>query len=498
MNHHLRKFYTFFAVFVATSLSVCAATTPIKKGDPTQDPEEEWDSKPSPYSLKGLPAKPVPEYFKSAVIYQILIPSFTQDGTIKKATEMLPYVKSLGVDIVQLCPIVEQDDDMDKNFWSYRQKAAKTENPKNPYRLKDFFKIEPDYGTSADVKEFVEKAHSLGLKVVFDLVYYHCGPKANIVNANPDFIIRDPDGKPHIGEWKFPRLNFKSKELREYLAKNMEYFVKEYDIDGYRMDVGAQIPADFWEEAAPRVRKLKPDFIMIEESGRAGALDTVYDATYEVPWQRNIIKIFHEKKPAWLLRERHEIYAKRLPKGGRVLRAMENHDFANGPFRKRCEIRFGYRGMDAVQVMNFTMDGVPFIYSGNEFADDAPMTIFSNRKHGRYFVEWANMHTEQGVRRLELVKKLVALRDNPTFNSGETKWIDNDNRDFIISYARVAKEGEALVVINAGDNEEKTTLNIALIDTKELFNYGAKYEIKDGKTTLTLAAKGYLVLEKKK
>ncbi len=498
MNYYLRKLYAISSIIALFALSACVTTTTQKKGDPTQDPEEPWDAQPSPYSLKGLPAKSSPEYFKSAVIYQILVTHFTQDGTINKAAEMLPYIKSLGVDVVQLCPLVEQDDDMDRNFWSYRQKAAKTDNPKNPYRIKDFFKIEPDYGTSADVKAFVEKAHSLGLRVVFDLVYYHCGPKANIVSANPDFIIRDPDGKPHIGEWKFPRLNFKSKELREYLIQNMEYFVKEYDIDGYRMDVGAQIPADFWEQAAPRVRKLKPDFIMIEESGRAGALDTVYDAIYEVPWQRNTIKIFHEKKPAWLLRERHEIFSKRLPKGGRVLRAMENHDFANGPFRKRCEIRFGYRGMDAVQVMNFTMDGIPFIYSGNEFADDAPMTIFSNKKHGRYFLEWSNMRTEQGARRMELMKKLIALRDNPVFNSGETKWIDNDNRDFIISYARIEKTGDALIVINAGDKEEKTTVNFALQGAKELFNYGVKYEIKGDKTVLTLAPKGYLVLELKK
>ena len=76
-------------------------------------------------------ARPVSEDFKKSVIYQILLPAFTQEGTINKAAEMLPYIKSLGVDIVYLCPLTEHDEDMDKKFWSERQKAAKTENPKN-------------------------------------------------------------------------------------------------------------------------------------------------------------------------------------------------------------------------------------------------------------------------------------------------------------------------------------------------------------------------------
>ncbi len=442
--------------------------------------------------------KPLSDEFKKSVIYQIMLSSFTQEGTFKKAAEMLPYVKSLGVDIVYVCPFVEHDDDMNRDFWSARQKAARTNNPKNPYRQKDYFKVDALYGNSDDVKKFVETAHSLNLKVIFDLVYYHCGPKANLINENPDFVLRNPDGSIKIGEWKFPMLDFKNPKLREYLIGNMEHFIKTYNVDGFRTDVGAMIPADFWEQAFDRVSKLNPNLIMIEESERPSAVKRVYDATYEVGWQRKTIEVFHEKKPAKILRERWEKTAAAYPAGARVLRAMENHDFANGPFRKRCEIRFGYRGMDAVMIMNFTLDGIPFIYSGNEFADDAPMTIFSNREKGRYFVEWANIHTEQGKRRLELVKKLVALRhDNPVFFDGETKWLDTGNPDEILAYSRTSKEGSALVLINVSDRQIKTETNFDSRSARELFNFGAKWKSAGASTVAELAPKGYLVLEKR-
>lgn len=154
--------------------------------------------------------------------------------------------------------------------------------------------------------------------------------------------------------------------------------------------------------------------------------------------------------------------------------------------------------MDAVMLMNFTLDGIPFIYSGNEFADDAPMTIFSNREKGRYFVEWANIHTEQGKRRLELVKKLVALRhDNPVFFDGETKWLDTGNPDEILAYSRTSKEGSALVLINVSDRQIKTETNFDSRSARELFNFGAKWKSAGASTVAELAPKGYLVLEKR-
>ena len=196
------------------------------------------------------PAKEVSDYVKSAVIYQLFLRPFTPEGTLEAATRMLPHVASLGVDIVYLCPQMTADDDPRTEFWSDRQNASKMDNPYSPYRIKDYFATDPEYGTDDDLRRFVTVAHSLGLLVMLDLVYYHCGPTAVFIEDHPDFVKRNEDGTVKNGRWHFPELNFDCPELREYLWKNMEYWIREFDADGYRCDVGSAIPLDFYKARA--------------------------------------------------------------------------------------------------------------------------------------------------------------------------------------------------------------------------------------------------------
>ena len=106
--------------------------------------------------------------------------------------------------------------DEDRTTWSERQISFKTNNPKNPYKIADYFNVDEEYGTNEDLKEFVKEAHKNGLKVLFDLVYRHCGKNAVFIKDNPDFVLRNEDGNFFAeGEWSFARLNFKNKELRE-------------------------------------------------------------------------------------------------------------------------------------------------------------------------------------------------------------------------------------------------------------------------------------------
>lgn len=147
--------------------------------------------------------------------------------------------------------------------------------------MKDYFKIDSEYGTNEDLKSFVDTAHRLGLKVMLDLVYFHCGPSAVLINKDKDFIKRFPDGTPDCGEWHFPTLNFDCPELCEYLWSNMEYWIKSFDIDGYRCDVGDSIPLSFWKEGSRRIRELKSDFIMINEGVKDDFISCgIFDANY--------------------------------------------------------------------------------------------------------------------------------------------------------------------------------------------------------------------------
>ena len=192
-------------------------------------------------------AKEVSDFVRSAVMYQLFLRPFTPEGTLKAATRMLPHIASLGVNIVYLCPQMVADDDPRTEFWSDRQNASKMNNPYSPYRIKDYFATDPEYGTDDDLKRFVAVAHRLGMRVMLDLVYYHCGPTAVFIEDHPDFVKRNDDGTVKNGRWHFPELNFDCLELREYLWKNMEYWIRDFDVDGFRTDVESAVPEDFWE-----------------------------------------------------------------------------------------------------------------------------------------------------------------------------------------------------------------------------------------------------------
>ena len=116
------------------------------------------------------------EIVKRMVIYQINLRVFTPEGTLAAAEKFLPEVADTGADMIYLCPIAESDPDSDPAHWSIRQKRSLCSNPRNPYRIGDFFRIDPEYGTEADLRSFVRTAHGLNLKVMLDLVYMHAGP----------------------------------------------------------------------------------------------------------------------------------------------------------------------------------------------------------------------------------------------------------------------------------------------------------------------------------
>ena len=211
-------------------------------------------------------ARPAPDWITEGIIYQIQPRAFTPEGTLIAATEKLSHISDLGATIVYLCPVFVADDDADTLTWSPRQKASKMNNPRNPYRMMDYYHVDAEYGTDNDLKEFVREAHNLGLNVMLDMVYYHCGTNAVFLKDHPDFIVRDEDGNSVTGGWNWPELNYKNPELKEYLYQNMEYWVKNFDIDGFRCDVAGSVPLDFWETARDRLEKLKPDIAILAES----------------------------------------------------------------------------------------------------------------------------------------------------------------------------------------------------------------------------------------
>lgn len=425
------------------------------------------------------------------IIYQIYLRTFTAEGTLKAAQKLLPHVKDIGADIIYLAACFKADDDTDTDYWSNRQLASKSNNPKNPYRIADYFSVDSEYGGNDDLAEFIAAAHELKLKVILDMVYFHCGPTAPLIDAHPDFVKRDENGKILPGDWKFPMLNFDSPKLREYLIGNMEYWINEYGADGFRCDAADYVPMDFWQTAIMRIRAIKPDAFMLYEGGNDASIDAGFDTVYGWlgfnPLYRKTLTV------AEFIKTVEELNA-RLGGFNRCLDFFDNHDVASDEGNDRLEKAIGHDGVNSLLAVMFTLGGVPLIYNGNEVADDSDKNMFFNRFcAGHTTVDWQNALSDFGKNRLNLIKTLADIyHSHPEITLSFPHFYNCSDSVLAFTHSLGGKTG--LTLANTRATAQSVKLPITAVDPTELLSFGVSYKTDGASLTATLAPFGYLII----
>ncbi|MGN1393043.1 MAG: malto-oligosyltrehalose trehalohydrolase [Succinivibrionaceae bacterium] len=152
---------------------------------------------------------------ENAIIYELHIGTFTKDGTFKAATEKLQYLKSLGINVIEIMPIADFPGDRN---WGYDGTFM--------------FAINPSYGTNTDLTNFINEAHKLGIGVILDIVYNHFGPEGNYTGMLAPFTRTEDT------PWG-AAINFDSQGssgIRDFYLYNTKYWISEIGFDGFRMD----------------------------------------------------------------------------------------------------------------------------------------------------------------------------------------------------------------------------------------------------------------------
>lgn len=240
-----------------------------------------------PYINEADIVRPV-EWMKNAVFYQIFVDRFNRGdfnkadsyiniswgdkvapksfagGDLKGITEKLPYLAELGITALYLTPVF-------------------TSVSNHKYDIEDYYNIDPMFGTNDDLKELVNKAHSLGIKVVLDAVFNHVSERLSqfrdVVEKGRDskyydwFIIH---GNKPVKERRnyetfascsyMPKLNTSNPDVQKYLTDIATYYIREYDTDGWRLDVADEISQDFWRIFRTAVKTAKNDAVIIGEN----------------------------------------------------------------------------------------------------------------------------------------------------------------------------------------------------------------------------------------
>ena len=336
----------------------------------------------------------VPEWLKRAVVYNIFPDSFASGrrrlrgtpaetpwgdglalksrlgGTIRGIAENLDYIADLGFNCVYLNPIF-------------------TAGEYHKYDLLDYFHVSPDLGTDGEFRELVDRAHALGLRVVIDGVFNHCSWNFfafdHVVRNGERSRYRDwfydlafPVSRPEAGESpgyasfayepKMPKLNTSNPEVRDYFMGVCAHWIREYRVDGWRLDVANEVDREFWRAFRRTARAIDPESVMIGEiweNAESWLRGDMFDSAMNYDFRKHCRDFFalgaiDAPQFAARIAQMFRRYPAGITQG--QLNLLDSHDVSR--FLSLCG--GDVRRLRLAEVFLFTAPGAPCLFYGDE------------------------------------------------------------------------------------------------------------------------------------
>ncbi len=373
-------------------------------------------------------ARTSPGWLRDGVIYEIFPRDFSRAGNLNGVTAQLDQLRDLGVTILWTMPIHPIGEKFRKGCFG------------SPYSIKDYYAVDPNYGTLDDFKKLVSGAHQRGMKVIMDLVANHTAWDS-VMMQHPEFYKQDADGKilPPVPEWTdVAGLNYANPQLRAYMITMLKYWIQTCDVDGFRCDVASMVPTDFWEQVRDELTKVKPDIMMLAEASKPELLVKAFDIDYSWPLLATMNDVLLRGAPASNLRASWEESLRQFPQNSLHMRITDDHDEA------RAIARYGLNGALAASALMFTLDGVPLIYNGMEVGDateSGDPALFDKLP-----IFWS---PKERPPLRDIYHGLIQLRKQyAPFRNNRVIWLHNSDEANLVTFMRLDDNDEFVVVIN--------------------------------------------------
>lgn len=366
------------------------------------------------------------------MIYELLIRDFTDDRTIKAVKEKIPYLKSLGVNAIELMPFNEFEGN---DSWGY--------NPSF------YFATDKAYGTSNDYKAFVDECHANGIAVIMDMVLNHSFGQSPMVRMyqdgdkvspeNPWYNVNSPN---QAYSWGYD-FNHESKYTQQFVDSVCGYWLKEYKVDGFRFDFTkgfTNTPGDGWAYDAARIRllkrmaaeiyKRKNDAIVIFEH-LAENKEEKELADYGIYLWGNMNYNYCQATMGW---ENNAFdwgsYKERGWSKPRLIAYMESHDEERLMYKNKMwgnesgsykvqELATGLQRSAAAAVVYLSFPGPKMIWQFGELGYD--FKLGNTAEEGRLDkkpIRWDYMNVPERKALLDTYTAMLQLRkDNPAFST---------------------------------------------------------------------------------
>lgn len=435
-----------------------------------------------PQNLREEEMFEVPDWAANKVVYQIFPSRFAASqpvdkklwykapitpmddlhGDLRGIIDHLDHIQDLGIDVIYMTP-------------SFKSDSC------HKYDTIDYYEIDPSFGTKEDLKELVQKAHDRGMKVVMDAVFNHTGKE---FFAFKDILEKGEKSKyldwyyidelPLKGKWGeipnflcfgyyggMPKLNLKNPEVEKYITDVACYWIRECDIDGWRLDVGDEISHFFWKRFRRAIKAVKKDMLIIGEIWHyAGDFleGDEWDTVMNYPFYLNLIDLLADEKISVSQFVQNLGYLKgRLHKKCYPLmwNLIDSHDTAR--FLHLCKDNKKKQHLAAA--FQLLLPGMPMIYYGDEYG--MPGANDPDCRRGMY---WDEEYQDKEM--FEWYKRLLQVR------KAHTCIVEGE-----LAEAITRDEDETIVLIRKNGEETIALIFNCSNHTKEFKEYAQKQEL---------------------
>lgn len=395
-----------------------------------------WGDKPTPHSFAG--------------------------GDLKGIVKRLDYIKSLGVNCIYLTPVFTADSN-------------------HKYDIKDYYETDPRFGDKKTLKELVDGAHDRGMKVVLDAVFNHCSlflPQFQNVVKNGEnspykdwFVIKSfsPLTYECFASCEYmPKFDTGNKQTRDFLIGIGKYWIENFNIDGWRLDVSDEVSHDFWRQFRKEIKELKPDCLLLGENwhdANSFLKGEEFDGIMNYAFTKACLdfyafgnftpKMFADKLNEILMRNTDAVNLM-------MLNLLDSHDTHRFLTRVGGDLN---KLKSALAVMFFFV-GAPCIYYGTEIALEGGYDPDNRRT-----MNWEKAAKETALK--ELIRELSKLKE---------LYLTDEKISIF--------EREGLVVICRGQN---LNLTLAVNQSGKKVKYSAKPILSQGYDGEFLSDGGFVV-----
>ncbi len=405
-------------------------------------------------------------------------------GDLQGVIDHLDYLVDLGINGIYFCPLFK----------------AKSNHK---YDTIDYLDIDPDFGDKELFKTLVQEAHKRGIRVMLDAVFNHLGMDSMQwqdvlenqensrykdwfhINEFPvqslaDLSVEELENVNELSYDTFaftghmPKLNTRNLEVQEFLLDVTTYWINQFDIDAWRLDVANEVDHHFWKKFYQASIDLKEDFYILGEiwhSSQSWLQGDEFHAVMNYAYTETIQSFFMKEnisasKMVAGLNEQLMLYRKQTNEV--MFNMLDSHDTARLLTISNNNKQLAKAGLAFV----FTQHGSPCIYYGTEIGMDG-----HNDPDCRKCMIWEEEKQDSNM--LDFTKDLIAFRKSyqGLLSYGEIDWFDIRDDEKVVGFKRKFGNEEIICYFNQGEKDLELVLeqkpesllkNLAYSDNKLL------------------------------